>query len=116
MMMTELVDPADMKTCTRTTWATGAFAAVTRRQLRSADEDLMQPIGTGTGKRVLDVACDAGIAARRAAQACVGLTLEPSGVARREAAGAGLTVELVHGNGEMAPAGSERTVVREERR
>jgi hypothetical protein len=46
-MMTEPVGLAQMKARTGTTWEAGEFAAVTRRQLRSADRDLMHRVGIG---------------------------------------------------------------------
>lgn len=104
--MTEL---ADHKQTERTTWATGDYDAMMRREgLYGVGERLTRTIGIAPDERVLDVACGTGNAAIPAAQAggkVVGLDLTPEllDIAQKRADEVGVEVDLQAGDAEALP-------------
>ena len=98
----------ELKQRQRTSWATGNFDVVARKNIWEMGPRLVELIGVQSGMRVLDVGCGTGNVAVRAAKAgadVTGLDLTPElfDDARRHAADEGIEVEWVEGDAEALP-------------
>lgn len=104
----------DFNDTARTTWATGDYDAMMRREgLYEVGARLVRRVGVATGEEVLDLACGTGntaIPAARAGGDVTGLDLTPRllEVAERRARAAGVAVDWVEGDAQVMPFDDRR--------